>query len=441
MVLRHADQISMGNIKSRARTFSVTSKPFVENISKLNFFKSKTTYLTMDHTENFKDSPFSPLLILFHFFGWIKLPCPESCRKREYFVYIWNSLRYLFYLVVIFTLAFKAVSVFLVSFSRTTLMTFIVLLFQTSVFVRVFRYRRTIMLLQRKLWKIFKRLHYTHRWKALKISTCVCVLLQTCIPILLAALYLKSNMNYSARLESKESPYILEGFKFYYLIIQDIWSALHILLLYALSAYLTTYFYIVCTCLKVLYLELVTQFPVFIAKDDYQTMIQVYQEITEVMIYFQDFFSYPAFINVLSSMAGLFWGSYSIVFQSQKDYIISVFLLGVVLNYFALLLAIMMPASAVNKAAKVAKNTVLSTPGWFPQHYGKLKMFICKRFKHQELALTLGKVYKIDTSLIISTLGTLISYGILVGTLGTVQKSSHNEIDMANCSDLQFKNL
>ncbi|GFS92772.1 uncharacterized protein TNCV_1161791 [Trichonephila clavipes] len=130
-------------------------------------------------------------------------------------------------------------------------------------------------------------------------------------------------------------------------------------------------------------------------------------------------------------MSGLFWGSYSIIFHTEEDYVTSVYLLGTLFNYFVLLLTVMLPPSAVNKASKVAKNTILSLPGWFPEHYKTLKMFICKRFKHQELALTLGKIYKIDKSLIISTLGTLVSYGILVGTLGTVQK---HEVHAYNCT-------
>ncbi|GFR19310.1 uncharacterized protein TNCT_445731 [Trichonephila clavata] len=106
-------------------------------------------------------------------------------------------------------------------------------------------------------------------------------------------------------------------------------------------------------------LELVAQFPVFLSKGDYQTVVHIYQEITEVMIPFQDFFAYPALVNVFNAMSGLFWGSYSIAFGTEEDYVTSVYLLGTLLSYFVLLLAVMLPASAVNKASKVAKNTIL----------------------------------------------------------------------------------
>ncbi|GIY10939.1 hypothetical protein CEXT_219781 [Caerostris extrusa] len=38
-------------------------------------------------------------------------------------------------------------------------------------------------------------------------------------------------------------------------------------------------------------------------------------------------------------------------------------------------------------------------------------------------ALTLGKMYRIDKSMLISAIATLISYGIVLGTLGSVQSS------------------
>ncbi|GIZ04642.1 hypothetical protein CEXT_164861 [Caerostris extrusa] len=43
-----------------------------------------------------------------------------------------------------------------------------------------------------------------------------------------------------------------------------------------------------------------------------------------------------------------------------------------------------------------------------------------------QTALTLWKIYRIDKSLLISAIGTLISYGILVGTLGSVQNSNND---------------
>ncbi|GIY08983.1 uncharacterized protein CEXT_351961 [Caerostris extrusa] len=140
------------------------------------------------------------------------------------------------------------------------------------------------------------------------------------------------------------------------------------------------------------------------------------------MIFADNFLSYPAIVNVLSSMVGLFWACYSFVFFIT-DSLSSLYLSVVLILYAGLLLLIMLPASAANRAAKLSKDAVVSSPGWFPEHCEKLKLIVRKRFKQQELSLTLWKIYKINIPLLINTLGTLVTYGCLLGTLGTVRNS------------------
>ncbi|GFX10013.1 uncharacterized protein TNCV_4101521 [Trichonephila clavipes] len=86
----------------------------------------------------------------------------------------------------------------------------------------------------------------------------------------------------------------------------------------------------------------------------------------------------------------------------------------------------MLPASNTNEAIRVAQGTIASVPGWFPLQYKKLKIYVQTKFKHQELGLSLWKIYTIDKPLLISTLGALVSYGILLGTLGSIRNSKHS---------------
>ncbi|GIY56326.1 uncharacterized protein CDAR_613031 [Caerostris darwini] len=92
-------------------------------------------------------------------------------------------------------------------------------------------------------------------------------------------------------------------------------------------------------------------------------------------------------------------------------------------QYFVLLLMTLPSAAAANQAAATAREIVLSLPGWFPKRYNIVKLLVCRSFMHKT-ALTLWNIYRIDKSLLISA--TLITYGILLGTLGNV-KSSNNE--------------
>ncbi|GIY91005.1 uncharacterized protein CDAR_550201 [Caerostris darwini] len=83
----------------------------------------------------------------------------------------------------------------------------------------------------------------------------------------------------------------------------------------------------------------------------------------------------------------------------------------------------MLPGAAVNRIAEVAKDVIISCPGWYPNHYNEVKACVRTRFKQKKSALTLWKIYNIDKSLLISAVGSLVTYGILIGTLGTVQHS------------------
>ncbi|GBO22103.1 hypothetical protein AVEN_180232-1 [Araneus ventricosus] len=79
------------------------------------------------------------------------------------------------------------------------------------------------------------------------------------------------------------------------------------------------------------------------------------------------------------------------------------------------ILLIMVPASISNEAAKRAKRVVMSLPS--PTNDEELKFEIQKCF-FQENFLSLWNIYSLDRSLIITAFGTLLTYGILLATLG-----------------------
>ncbi|GFX10010.1 uncharacterized protein TNCV_4101491 [Trichonephila clavipes] len=157
----------------------------------------------------------------------------------------------------------------------------------------------------------------------------------------------------------------------------------------------------------------------------YQTILHVYQKITTAIAFADDFLSYPVFIIVLSSMAGLFWSTYSFVFVPRDDSMICICFLSGIVYYSTSLLIVMLTGAVANQAVVFARETVISLPGWIRQHYKELKMDIRQRFKHKT-HFTLWNIYIIDKSLLISALGTLVTYGILIGTLGSVQGKNEN---------------
>ncbi|GBM00152.1 hypothetical protein AVEN_176395-1 [Araneus ventricosus] len=144
------------------------------------------------------------------------------------------------------------------------------------------------------------------------------------------------------------------------------------------------------------------------------------------MSFADDFLSFPAFVTVLNGMIGLFSFTYNFIVELKSDLNYFVFVAntdGIVLN-LTLLLVIMLPGAAVNQVARISKETAKSLPWRFPQHYMEIKKILRQQTTFAEL--TLWKIYAIEKSLLVSALGTLVTYGFLVGTMGSIQNLDSN---------------
>ncbi|GFT33495.1 uncharacterized protein NPIL_668881 [Nephila pilipes] len=131
--------------------------------------------------------------------------------------------------------------------------------------------------------------------------------------------------------------------------------------------------------------------------------------------------SSSAFVIVVSSMTGMFYMGYNMIFIPKDGYVDYLCYISGGLFHFSIMGIIIVSASAANKASELAKETVMSLPGIFPKCYNELKAILRKDCK-QQVCLTLWNIYKIDRSLIITAMGVLINYGILLATLGTVSR-------------------
>ncbi|GFY68244.1 uncharacterized protein TNIN_466211 [Trichonephila inaurata madagascariensis] len=226
----------------------------------------------------------------------------------------------------------------------------------------------------------------------------------------------------------KKSPYIAQEFKELGSFIVDAFYVVNVLVQLSISIPLNGYYCFICICVRLILRSFISAVKILKARSDYLTVLELYDEISLVIISTDDFLSYSAFINVINGMAGLFWSTFTLVFVLEDDYKSWVCLSAAVFLYSCLLLMVLIPASTANQAAEDAKDVIISLPGWFPQHYKKLKIYVRKNFKQRKLNFTLWKIYTINKSLLISTLGTLVTYGFLVGTLGTIQNTQDVEI-------------
>ncbi|GFS49930.1 uncharacterized protein TNIN_63591 [Trichonephila inaurata madagascariensis] len=112
---------------------------------------------------------------------------------------------------------------------------------------------------------------------------------------------------------------------------------------------------------------------------------------------------------------GLFWGGYRLAFMKhmRSEYFVS--LVFTASCYLTFQLPIMISASMTNEMEKKARNTIKCLKCKVPHDLRETKF---KEVSTKESDLTLWKIYVLDRSLLITSFGTLLSYGILLGTLG-----------------------
>ncbi|GBM03299.1 hypothetical protein AVEN_142579-1 [Araneus ventricosus] len=141
----------------------------------------------------------------------------------------------------------------------------------------------------------------------------------------------------------------------------------------------------------------------------------MYQELSVTLTFTDDFLSYPVFVAVTDSMVG-FFRSCCIVLSLYKSNHLSITTINVIIGMNSIfLLMLMVPAASTNETARAARKLIGSLPGCFPQRSKEINLLLLRIFK-DEPALTLAKVYRIEKSLLISAIGSLVTYGFLVGT-------------------------
>ncbi|GFR25261.1 uncharacterized protein TNCT_67991 [Trichonephila clavata] len=151
--------------------------------------------------------------------------------------------------------------------------------------------------------------------------------------------------------------------------------------------------------------------------EDIINLLNEYGDIARNMRSLDENFSQPIFLTIVFTMAGLFGSGYRIAFHDDesKNHFFS--LIIPLCFYLSVQLLIMLSASNTNELENKVKCFILCLPCSNSSKDPK-KIFKFKKYLNHDNCLTLWKVYVVDRSLVITSIGTLLTYGILIGTLG-----------------------
>ncbi|GFU94370.1 uncharacterized protein TNCV_1731671 [Trichonephila clavipes] len=148
---------------------------------------------------------------------------------------------------------------------------------------------------------------------------------------------------------------------------------------------------------------------------EYGNLLDNYEKITKSMRKVDKELSFPTFVAIIMSMIGLFWGGYRLAFRKSYGDGYSVILVCSASCYLTFQLLIMISASMTNEKAKKAKSSLRCLKYKIPPDMRETKF---KEVHVKDNNLTLWNIYVMDSSLLIASFGTLLTFGILIGTLG-----------------------
>ncbi|GFQ79281.1 uncharacterized protein TNCT_164441 [Trichonephila clavata] len=233
---------------------------------------------------------------------------------------------------------------------------FIINTFQTSAYISLNRNRRNIRLLIRKLSKLSTLLPSALECYKLNILMWPYTAFMCFLKLVLTI----SAMYFSYGIQKKNiirtSGRIPEELREYFVAMHDVSLAMAVVILHGLCFAFAGYYHFVCNCMKLFFLEFISKSKDLIKLQDYQNALQIYQELTETLTFVNDFLAYPAFLNVLSMMCGLFIYSYVFVFFQKDDYLMYVFTLVGVTHYLMSLIPMMLSGADCNRVSESGKG-------------------------------------------------------------------------------------
>ncbi|GFU01105.1 uncharacterized protein NPIL_79591 [Nephila pilipes] len=148
-----------------------------------------------------------------------------------------------------------------------------------------------------------------------------------------------------------------------------------------------------------------------------ERLLEVYGNIAECVNAMDDEFSLPIFLIIFLCMTGIFWRGYRFAFYitANNEYLLAIIVST--LMYSFLLIMVIISASVTNELASKAKYFMSNLPYRIPQQSQRIK-YILRKNCTQDYSLTLWKIYVIDRSMLFTSFGTLLTYGMLIGALG-----------------------
>ncbi|GFS33359.1 uncharacterized protein NPIL_428391 [Nephila pilipes] len=203
----------------------------------------------------------------------------------------------------------------------------------------------------------------------------------------------------------------------YYLLVFRAIAWLDYFIRCSILSFFTLYYSLVCSFIRHILRLLLKQLKVDCLPDHLKEVLYIYADTTNCVERMDKEFSLPVCLIVLMCMIGVFWGGYRVVFQKNMTTENLLPLLYCAIFYSFLLILIISSAALTNESINETKTFMHSLKCKIPLLFQEIDLNCTRNVLHSS-SLTLWKIYEIDRSLLFSCIGALLTYGILIGTLG-----------------------
>ncbi|GFQ93318.1 uncharacterized protein TNCT_64711 [Trichonephila clavata] len=347
------------------------------------------------------------------------LSSPGSFKQNYLFNFIWESPQYIFKFLQFSAIVLQLIEVVILPEKKMPIAMLILGILQVSATFSALRSRQKINQLLQKISCCSHALCLTDGKRKFRMP----IIAYCCGLFMLNFFYLLMHF-YSNRRTFVisiviNSPFFSFQLQEYILLLLDTVIVLNAITQSLVMTSLSGYYGFACFYVRVL-LKKLELFTKTARVDNHQQVIPTYLKLVGIVKCLEDSLCFSAFVIVVSSISGLFHVNYSMLFVSIDGYLHYLIIVTGEIYFSTFLVMIIVPASVVNEALLSAKQTLISLPVKISQHANALTMVIngeCLK----EVSLTLWKIYKIRRSFIISAIGTLLSYGILVATFDTMK--------------------
>lgn len=236
--------------------------------------------------------------------------------------------------------------------------------------------------------------------------------------------YTNDDLEFENKTGNSTENFFYQQFSSYSLYI-DILEHLFTILIAGVMSLFAVYYSLICNFTKTAFDVINTDIQGLTLGNEFKYLICAYESTILVMSSIEEAFSFTAFGTVTNNMIGLFTVGYSLAFNSDSSYTFFFYSITGGLYFLTQQLMLMVPASNAVQSANDARLAMLSLPGVALDRYQEVKCLVEKKSKPKK-TLTLWKIFVINRPLVVGSFGTLLTYGILIGTLGKVQ--SHVEM-------------